>query len=147
MSQVTSRAAFEAAMGSGLIAERQRQVFEIVCLHGPLTANEAFNFLQRRVGRAFRFDSNTRARFTELRELGVIEEAPARLCSVSHRRCIVWRATGNAPVRPPRRVRSRARIAELEGEVARLNQIISDLNTVIFAQQTSGGGMQLELFG
>jgi hypothetical protein len=42
--------------------------------------------------------SQLRARFTELRELGVLNEVGERLCKVSGRMCIVWDVTDALPI-------------------------------------------------
>ena len=123
MTRETSILAFEQAKASGLVGRRHLQLLHIVAVHGPMTANEAFNVLKDQMGSDFRFDSNTRARFTEMRDLGVIEEAPARECKITGRECIVWKLTGRAPVKVQRKT-ARQRIAELEDQIVLLRREI-----------------------
>jgi len=81
----------------GLISKKQLQIVEILSQQQePRTANEVFNILSNKYG-GLRFDSNTRARFTELREKGVIAEDGLKVCPITGRKCIAWVYTGNLP--------------------------------------------------
>lgn len=125
MSRETSIAAFGRAKESGLVGRRQLQVLHIVALHGPMTANEAFNKLREELGKEFRFDSNTRARFTELRDMDLLQESGTRPCSITGRDCILWDLTGRAARKPPAKKTARQRIRELEEQVKALQREIN----------------------
>ena len=124
MTRETSMAAYETARASGLVGLRQLQVLRIVALHGPMTANEAFNVLSAELGKEFRFDSNTRARFTELRDLNLLQEDGRRQCTITGRACISWKLTGMAPAKTPPRVTPRQRIKQLEEQIRTLQREI-----------------------
>jgi len=87
----TSIEAFYQAIDSGVIATRQAQIW--VGLHAlgvGHTSNEVFEYLKEVLHFNLRYDSNTRARFTELRDLGLIREVGERACRVTGRTCITW---------------------------------------------------------
>lgn len=119
MTRETSIEAYHYIVESGKVAERHRQLYSIVYNHGPITANSAFNVLKQELG-ALRFDSNTRARFTELREMGLIQEMGTGTDPITKRRVIVWDVTKNFPRKPPKSETKSMVIAKLAKEVARL---------------------------
>jgi len=86
----TSVQAFYNALDAGIIETRRAQVWAGLQSLGVATANEVFEYLkeQRRLG--LRYDSNTCARFTELRDLGLIREVGQRPCRVTGQTCITW---------------------------------------------------------
>jgi len=86
----TSVQAFYNAVDAGIIETRRAQVWVGLKALGVATANEVFEYLkeERRLG--LRYDSNTRARLTELRDMGLIREVGDRACRVTHQTCITW---------------------------------------------------------
>lgn len=92
----TSVQAFYNAVDSGVIRTRQEQVYAALRAIGPATANEVFEYLKEQRHLGLRYDSNTRARFTELRDLGVIREAGSRPCRITHQTCITWAVVPSA---------------------------------------------------
>lgn len=127
MTRETSIEAYYAIRDSGLLSRRRFEIYEILALHGPLTANQAFQHLERNRAGKFRFDSNTRARLTELREFGVITEIGTQKCSVSGMNTILWEITGRLPVKPAKKPTKTMLIKELRIENERLRTIISGL--------------------
>jgi hypothetical protein len=110
----TSIKAYHEALASGLISERRAQCLKIVAEHGPITSNEAFNILKAELGRSFRFDSNTRARFTELRQQDVIYERQTRPCLITGKTVIEWEMTLR---RPKPYVKPETEIEKLKREI------------------------------
>lgn len=86
----TSVQAFYNAVDSGTIRTRREQVYAALRAVGEATANEVFEYLKEQRHLALRYDSNTRARFTELRDMGVIRETGQRVCRVTRQTCITW---------------------------------------------------------
>lgn len=92
----TSQLAYQQIKAEGLLTRARLEVYEAVCHHEPCTSGEAF----ASVSHDRHPLSQSRARFTELRDRGVIREVAVRPCQVSGRRCIVWAVTGDLPVEP-----------------------------------------------
>jgi hypothetical protein len=89
--RVTSVEAFYEATAAGTPATWRQWVYVALSqILEPPTAMETFAYLADRLGLELRYDSNTRARFTELRDLGVIRECAPRRCRVTGRRCLTW---------------------------------------------------------
>jgi hypothetical protein len=86
----TSVKAFYEQTATGKIPTRRLQVWVGLEALGIATAGEVFEYLKetRRLG--LRYDSNTSARFTELRDDGLIREMGERACRVTGQTCITW---------------------------------------------------------
>lgn len=96
MTRRTSILSYHEVMESGLVGKRQRQIYDILYRRGPLTANQTWDILAIELG-GLRFDSNTRARFTELRELDLVYEAGETTDPITKKTVILWDVTENKP--------------------------------------------------
>lgn len=93
MTRQTSIDAYREAIKSGLVGRKQAHALRIISEHGPMTSNEVFNVMRREAedkGDTFNFDSNTRARMTELREAGLIYETGTVRDPFTNRTVIQW---------------------------------------------------------
>lgn len=95
MTRQTSTEAFLKIKQSGLLSKRRWQVYEAVYFLGPMTSAEAFNAINR--GSPIKSITQSRARFTELRDMGVFSEVGIKICSVTGHRAIEWDVTKNLP--------------------------------------------------
>jgi hypothetical protein len=86
----TSVRAFYNAVDTGVIRTRREQVWIALQDLGVATASEVFEHLKVQRHFAIRYDSNTSARMTELRDLGVIREIGTRPCRITKQICITW---------------------------------------------------------
>ena len=86
----TSAEAYRTICDSGLLGLVHKHVYSTVYRHGPMTANEAFEEMRRMLVHRYRHDSNTHARFTELRDMGCLKEVGTRPCNITGRRAILW---------------------------------------------------------
>ena len=106
----TSIETYYAIRDQGLLSRMRFLVYQCLFHHGPLTAQETFKRL--------RLESNQSGRFTEMRDIGVIEELGERKCAVTGRNVIVWDVTDVLPLeapsdRRPTKAEFRAAVAEL----------------------------------
>jgi hypothetical protein len=97
----TSVRAFYDAIAAGVITTRRDQVFAGLAELGSATANETFEHVKTQRREDLRYDSNTRARFTELRDLGLIREVGARPCRITGKTCITWEIVPEAEYAGP----------------------------------------------
>jgi hypothetical protein len=95
MARQTSIDCYNQIKNEGLLTKRRLEVYELIYQHAPCTSSEA---MQNSLNSKNIF-SQARARFTELRELGVIYEKGEKKCSVTGRICIEWDLTDNLPVK------------------------------------------------
>ncbi len=114
MARETSVEAYRTAMESGHIGKRQKQVYDILYNNGPLTANETYNILAEQMGGALRFDSNTRARFTELRTMGLIREVSKVKDPITNMNVIQWDVTAKVPEKMAKQLSIKTRLALAE---------------------------------
>ncbi len=110
----TSREAYFKLRDSGVLSERRWEVYELVYLHGPATSAE---LLERRI-RGMRALTQSRARFTELRDMGLLRELEPRTCKVTGHRAIVWEVTDESEPRPIKRDKGPTK-AELQERIDR----------------------------
>jgi hypothetical protein len=82
--------AFYRGIERGTFKSRRAQVYVGLRDLGISTANEVFEYLKESRHFKLRYDSNTRARLTELRDLGYIREVGKRACRITGQMCITW---------------------------------------------------------
>ena len=92
----TSIDCYHQIKANGLLSKRRFEVYEAIFKNAPCTSSEAM------VGNLNSTNvlSQSRARFTELRELGVIKEIGVKECSVTGQTVIEWDLTDNLPTKP-----------------------------------------------
>ncbi len=87
----TSRLAFEHLVASGALPNRRREVYAEIYKHGPGTSAEILR--HRLEANPIEVLTQGRARFTELRNAGLIEELGTVECTVTGRQAILWDVT------------------------------------------------------
>ena len=127
----TSLSAYHEVMASGLLGERQKQAYEVLFHHGPLTGNE----LSQMMGRPGQWK-----RCSELKKRGLAIEVGERECRVTGRQCIIWDVTEDLPRKADEAVResSRQKIERLEGEILTLKKQLEWPVSIIAAQIVAG---------
>tara|TARA_R110002012_G_scaffold128149_1_gene280393 strand:- start:1164 stop:1586 length:423 start_codon:yes stop_codon:yes gene_type:complete len=78
----------------GLLSKMRFKVYEAILNNAPCTSGEAFATMTTKENQI----SQSRARFTELRELGVIYEVQNRKCSITGMNVIEWDLTDRLPL-------------------------------------------------
>lgn len=96
MTRQTSIEAYNTIKENGLLSARRWQVYKTVYENGPITSAEAFQIMNQ--GSPMRNITQSRARFTELRDMGVFTEVGKRICSVTGMTVILWDCTKNLPI-------------------------------------------------
>lgn len=87
----TSIKAYHEIQTSGLLGKRQKQAYNVLFEHGPMTGNE----LSKAMGMPGQWK-----RMSELKKRGLAKEVGERPCSVTGVNCIIWDVTANLPVKP-----------------------------------------------
>ena len=78
----------------GLLSNMRFKVYEAILKKAPCTSGEAFATMTTKENQI----SQSRARFTELRNLGVIYEKGEKQCTITGRNVIEWDLTDRLPV-------------------------------------------------
>tara|TARA_R110000751_G_scaffold88688_1_gene175102 strand:+ start:1939 stop:2379 length:441 start_codon:yes stop_codon:yes gene_type:complete len=78
----------------GLLSDMRFKVYEAILKKAPCTSGEAFAIMTTKENQI----SQSRARFTELRNLGVIYERGEKQCSITGRNVIEWDLTDRLPI-------------------------------------------------
>ena len=78
----------------GLLSNMRFKVYEAILKKAPCTSGEAFATMTTKENQI----SQSRARFTELRELGVIYEKGEKQCTITGRNVIEWDLTDRLPI-------------------------------------------------
>ena len=94
MTRKTSIECYNQIKQEGLLSKKKLQVYEAILKLAPCTSGEAFATMTTKENQI----SQSRARFTELRELGVIYERGEKKCSITGRNVIEWDLTNRLPV-------------------------------------------------
>ena len=91
----TSIDCYNEIKSEGLLSRRRMQVYEAIYNSAPCTSAEAMTNILKMNGDVL---SQSRARFTELREQGVIYERGIRECKLTGRKAIEWDLTDRLPM-------------------------------------------------
>lgn len=78
---------------NGLLSKKRFEVYKAILKNAPCTSGEAFATMTTKENQI----SQSRARFTELRELGVIYEKCVRKCKITGVNVIEWDLTDKLP--------------------------------------------------
>lgn len=98
MTRETSIEAYRFVMQCGFVGEKQREIYDVLYRYGPMTSAEVYSIILRnKPARAA--ITHTRARFSELRAMGAIEEDGEKICTITGRRVILWKVTTMIPVK------------------------------------------------
>jgi hypothetical protein len=93
MARQTSIDCYNQIKAQGLLSKMRFKVYECILTNAPCTSAEALsNMLSKNSA-----ITSSRARFTELRELGVIYEVRNRKCTITGRTAIEWDLTDGLP--------------------------------------------------
>jgi hypothetical protein len=90
----TSIDCYRQIKSEGLLSKMRLKVYEAILRKAPCTSGEAFATMTTKENQI----SQSRARFTELRELGVIYEVQNRKCTITGMNVIEWDLTDRLPV-------------------------------------------------
>ena len=78
----------------GLLSKMRFKVYESILTNAPCTSAEVLSTMLSKNSAI----TSSRARFTELRELGVIYEVQNRKCTITRRTSIEWDLTDRLPI-------------------------------------------------
>lgn len=90
----TSIEAYRNIKEKGLLSRRRFEVYSYVFNHGPISANEMCRDMLRQ-GLTF---SSYNARFSELRDIGVLQEVGFKTDEITNQKVIVWDVTSALPI-------------------------------------------------
>jgi len=90
----TSIDCFNQIKAQGLLSKMRFKVYECILTNSPCTSAEALSTMLSKNSAI----TSSRARFTELRELGVIYEKGIKKCTVTGRNVIEWDLTDRLPI-------------------------------------------------
>jgi len=91
----TSIDCYNKIKSEGLLSNMRFKVYEAILRKAPCTSGEAFATMTTKENQI----SQSRARFTELRELGVIYEVQNRKCKITGMNVIEWDLTDKLPIK------------------------------------------------
>jgi hypothetical protein len=97
MARQTSVDTYHQIQSEGLLSKNRLIIYKIVFENGPMTSAEAFSILNKYA--PTRNITQSRARFTELRDMGVFTELGTKKCSITGRNTILWGCTNNLPIK------------------------------------------------
>jgi|TARA_R110001583_G_scaffold56221_1_gene170027 hypothetical protein len=90
----TSIDCYNQIKSEGLLSTMRFKVYEAILNNAPCTSGEAFATMTTKENQI----SQSRARFTELREMGVIYEVQNRKCTITGMNVIEWDLTDKLPI-------------------------------------------------
>lgn len=91
----TSVNTYNEIKNSGLLSKRRFEVYQLLFLYGPLTANELVRHIKVHHPEVNQTGYN--ARFSELERMGVIKEVGTKKDEVSGNECVTWDVTDALP--------------------------------------------------
>lgn len=134
MTRRTSVLAYQQIKELGLLSKRRFEAYRELFTHGPATASELIRKVIRSGGESPPIIKSLHKRLSDLVRLGVAYEVQERKCKVTGRVVIEFDVTEKLPTKPEKRLSkleaAHVRIKELEAEVTRLKDYISEMSIV-----------------
>lgn len=103
---------------NGTLSEKRWEVYATVYNNGPMTSAEAFSKINE--GKSIKSLTQSRARFTELRGMGLLKETGERVCKITGHNVIEWDVTDQLPLK----------LEKAETRASKTEKIIKELNLV-----------------
>ena len=123
--RTTSIEVYKLLEESGILSAKRWEIYATVYNHGPMTSAEAFAKLSE--GKNLKSLTQSRARFTELRGMGLLKETGERECTITGYTVIEWDVTDQLPLKlekaPTRKVKIETYCKKLES----LSLLVSDI--------------------
>jgi hypothetical protein len=133
--QITSIDAYYDAKFKGLLNRFEVIILRDVWYNPNTTQGESVDRIMYEFNDPIQQRSLT-PRFASLASKGLIEQMSARLCQISGRKCLTWKATGNPPSKITKRIgkieQMRQHIAELEEKIADMEEEIKSHAETLF---------------
>lgn len=131
MIRKTSIEVYHRIKSEGLLSKKRMEIYDILYLYGDQTSAEVNEKLIR--GKQINGLSQSRARFTELREMGAIEELGTKTCSVTGNTAILWSTTNTIPnkIKKETRKTKKAKVLDLLKNLAK----ISDEDKLVYLRE------------
>lgn len=148
MTRETSIDVYRQIEAEGLLSKMNFEVYSTVFHHGPMTSGEAFYEMNR--GRPMKALTQTRARFTDLRNAGALKELGTRSCKITGRTAIVWDVTARIPdMAAIRGLQPKKKMIETEKYQAMVNELsfLRIENTTLRRQLVSTRAENIRLRG
>lgn len=95
MTRQTSVSAYNDIIDSGWVKAQHKAIYQYMYTFGPRTSGECF--YEMNAGNPTKALTQSRARFTELRGMGMLREVGKRKCAITGRVVILWDVTDNKP--------------------------------------------------
>jgi len=118
MTRNTSIVVYNKIKSEGLLSKRRLEIYDIMYHNGPMTSSQAFEIINR--NRKVSGISQSRARFTELRDMGVLEEMGTTECPITKNTVILWDVSGQLPTELVKGKTKKQKKAEL---IEKINQL------------------------
>ncbi len=103
---------------NGTLSAKRWEVYATVYNNGPMTSAEAFAKINE--GKSIKSLTQSRARFTELRGMGLLKETGERKCNITGHIVIEWDVTDQLPLK----------LEKAETRASKTEKIIKELNSV-----------------
>ena len=118
----TSAEAYHSLEESGVLSAGRWEVYQDVFHNGPTTSGEFF----ARLATKSAIPSQKRARFTELREMGLFKECGVRKCNVTGFSAIEWDVTERvSPLARPKRKSLKSQLKVANERIAELEELLA----------------------
>lgn len=96
----TSIQTYNEINNNGLLSNRRLEVYKVIYNYGPLTSAEAYNIMNKDKPKSTLI-SQSRARFTELRDMKCLKELGTKTCDITGKKAILWDVTSSLPIGRP----------------------------------------------
>ncbi len=123
--RITSIEVYKYLEENDILSDKRWDVYRTVYKHGPMTSAEAFAKMTQ--GTAVKSITQSRARFTELREMGLFQEVGKKICSITGHEVILWDVTNNLPTKIVVPETKKQKVDKLVLELEQLHILSSDI--------------------
>jgi len=115
----TSIDVYNEIKSKGLLSQKRMEIYNIVYHNGPMTSAEAFKIINQDKPKS-NVLNQSRARFTELRDMGCLVELGTKTCGVTGNTVIEWDVTDGLPKDLPKQKTKKQKIDEILDDITKL---------------------------
>lgn len=110
---------------NGTLSAKRWEVYATVYNNGPMTSAEAIAKINE--GKSIKSLTQSRARFTELRGMGLLKETGERVCKITGYNVIEWDVTDQLPLKLEKAPTRKAKIETYCKKLESLPLLVSDI--------------------
>jgi len=129
MVRKTSIDTYNIVKNSGLLSKLRLKVYLALYKNGPMGMLETFRYINPGESDGHKLQSYN-PRFTELKQMGLIEECGERVCDITNQTVMLLQTTDNVGQKLPKTITKKDKLKEVESLIITLSESLNEAQKV-----------------